>query len=573
VNVRRAAATALWVFAALPPLAALGWALAYAIHAPEAAAWSSLWGEETGFRGTLDRIYAFEEGVPRLLFFRLACTGLLRIPGNDFGRFTWAGWILATAAFLAVTWLILRPGRRGDGWFRAAGVGLLGLWVFSPGFGATWILGERFRVFAPAVCFVFAVFLLTGERAGRLRFLTALLLAQVALFVDRSGLLVWIALIPLIPAFARHRSRPRAGLLTAVWCLVGNVSTAVCYPPPPAADAGGGLVHRLVTDPRDAIFRLLEAGASALPDAWPDTRLDQAGLGAALIALTLACLVLLLRRGRDREVLSRAAPWLSCILFGVGQTAILADRVIAGDLPRELSREFGWALVFFPAGLVGLGSVVAGRRLRAVSIGIGAIVGVILLLDWGSGITTLRARHATLLQGEAELVLYPVSNRTIMPRRGPPIPTPEAYRELRRAGFLRRSPPIESLAIAELPLASRMGSRDVGHLDSVETRSDGATVARGRMTWDGSGRGPDLVLLTQSTADGLETIFKIVRPVIRARSRTASWTEELMVAGIQPGDEIRAYGYAHLARRVIPLVGRFRRQKDERFVRVEESGP
>jgi hypothetical protein len=211
--------------------------------------------------------------------------------------------------------------------------------------------------------------------------------------------------------------------------------------------------------------------------------------------------------------------------------------------------------------------------MRGVFIGIGAIAGVILLLDWGSGIARLKARHATLLQGEAQLVLYPVSNHTVMPRRGPPIPDPEAHRELLRAGFLRRSPPIESLAISELPLATRNPSPDVGELDSIETRSGGVTVARGRTTWDGSGRGPDLVLLTRCTADGLETIFKIARPEIRFRSRTARWTEELVMMGFHPGDEIRAYGYVHLARRVIPLVGRFRLQEDGHFVRVEEGGP
>jgi len=566
------ATAGLWTVAALPPLAALAWTLSCAVHAPEAATGSSLWDEKAGLRLTLDRMLDFEEGAPRLFLFRLAHVGLLRLPGSDFGRYTWAGWVLATAVWVAVAWLILRSLRLRDSRPGAAGIALLGLWMFSPGFGATWILGERFRVFAPAACFVLGVVLLTGERGGRLRFVAAAVLAQVAMFVDRSGVLVWIALIPVILVFARRRSRTTSGLAVAVWCVIGNVSTAICYPAPASRAGNSGLVHLLVTDPRDAMNHLLGCGADALPDAWPGTRLDQAALGALLIAALLACAGLRLRRGNHREVGARVAPWWAFVLFGAGQAVVLADRVVSGDLPRELAREFGWPLVFLPAGLIGLGSVLTARRLRVARVVTGVILGIALLLDWGAGFAKLDIRHATLVQGEARLVFPAVSGRSILPRDGPPAPDPGASAALRHAGFLRRPRPVRSLALAELPLAPAGSPGGTGRLDAVEIRSDVGAVARGHVTWNGSGRGPDLVLLTRRTDDRPETIIKIACPVLRARSRSAPWSEAFSAAGWHPGDEIRAYGFAYLKRRVSPLDGRFRLEEDGRFRRVEGSG-
>jgi len=423
---------------------------------------------------------------------------------------------------------------------------LVTLVCFSPAFGANWLLGARFRFVLPGACMALGVWLMTGGSRGfRWRLLVAAVLAQLALFSERTGVLVWIALAPLVFVEARRRQVARPVVPLILWCLAGNIGTALCFDESASYAMGKGVVGLLFELPHATLEFALRAAGSGVPNMVAGTTVDEVVVGGLL----LVAFVVLASAAVRRRVIPAAMPWLALALFGLGQVVLLCEYYATSSLTPELLRELTWACVFLPVGLAGVFSCVVAHISRRVAVILLSPLLVVALVDWGRGLGQLDLVGRLLRQCEASLVFSDVGEQVL-----PEFPRPSVVRrtevvELRDANRLRRPRAVSHLGVGQFTLAPRGGAN--GELTAVARNAASGWVERGRLI-------PDLVLLTRRRAGGDEQIFRIAAPVPLAGhdrwSWVAAWPANIEFA---PGERVRAYGFDVAWRRVFVLRGEF----------------
>jgi hypothetical protein len=540
---------ALRLVAVAPAVVALLWILEWASSAPEPIAWRSQLGD-----GPL--CFAWRQvteftGEPNFLVFRLLHSSLLAVPGLDFPHLPLTTWAIAAA-----TCLLLRrqlhstAAARTPAWLAPAVLGYATLWCFSPAFGANWLLGERLRLFLPALCCLLAVWLLAARAAGRWRILTAAVLAQAALFSERTGFLVWIALVPLLWTEATRRHDPRRLFDCAWWCLLGNASTWIALDErPPTTAAHTGLVGDLLVHPGTTLAHLVRTVGRSLPDLFAGPDLDELVLGAALVAALVTLLVRLYSVRYDGERLHQAMPWVSLALFGIGHALVVGEFYNPPPLTPMLMREVLWGSWLLPIGLVGLGLVTmtrSARRLLALAV---PVLGLLCIQDWQRGFGHLALEHQLLRQGEALSVFVPAANSELP--EGAPLPLPPGeVVALRERGKLRRLAATTGMDLAQLDLEPQPGH---GALESATT-----TAALGRVG-DQDGFVADLVLVVRAGASHAQSGQRIVRIAVPAPSTSREprpWSAELgELEAFTAGDTLQAFVFDGRGRRVRPLAG------------------
>lgn len=388
-------------------LAALWWSLA-TLPALTVFVWSSFaarWPEPTADR------FALRESVAdwrwdtlleatasaRHVVAEALQQAALEIPGATIASVSWLSAMAALLLALAIGALLRRAFDLRGGAGQAT-VLVAGLLVASPAFGLVWLRSERLGLVLAPLSFVVALGWLARLERAPLRLLGAILLAGLAPFCHTDGLFAGFALLPALVAMAARAGSRRI----AAW-VGGGLVVAVAagwYSIEPMAargvSAGSGLLA--IAPFGDFVRDLCVHTGEAWLDLLPDSDLDALVLGAAS---WLVPLLLLFVGDRSQAARWRAAPWWSCVWFGL---AIVLWNVLRYDAEPPVGRwrEALFGTFLLPVGLCGVLACRFGPG--ALRIGFGVVV-VLAVQDWFAGLEDLRIARAIVRQQEAVLAL------------------------------------------------------------------------------------------------------------------------------------------------------------------------
>jgi hypothetical protein len=510
-----------WPIALLPVMAAFVWS-SFASRLPESEEARRALGEAT-MRWHFAEITALQS-EPAHLLARAVHIAALQVPGSSF----W--WAAAANALLALllAFVFAAVARRAlglDGVAHAVAIGLGGLLVCSPAFGADWLHGERVGLFLVPLLLLWATWLLLGTGRFAARALVALLPAIAAPFCHTNGLLVFVALAPaLVDAAQRAGSSRRMGwVITLLVC--GNLAAiGSMWFAPSLALGEQGLVGRLMAAPTDTLLLLLRTTGTAWLDPLHDASWDETALGAASWLLPLV----LWRLGdRSDAARRRAAPWWGCVWFGLSLFVLATERhgaSLVGGMVRE--QTFGAFLL--PVGCFG----VLAARCGAALIPFGA--GVLMVLaaqDFYRGIEDLRLARMQVERAEVLVQLPEAYGGTLAQSR-------DRLEALREVGWVPATGTAFGDGLRSVDKAAK--EPDLGGVIGGDARSVHGIV---RSSLTGDSVQCVVVTAAGSTAQGGgEQVLGVVLPEYAGMGRNTPW----VVAFAEPlaeGTRVRISGY------------------------------
>lgn len=547
---------------AVPLLLCLAWVFWWSLACPEPAGWRA-WRDDDELLFFLRQIQDADDH-PRLFLFRHLYVQLVHAPGIGFAHLSLVTWGLAVAIVLLFANLVRRHVAP-EGPRLLAGLApiLLAAWIFSPGFGTNWLVGGRFGLLLPPLTLLVGVHLLTGTRWLGGRVFLAGLLALAAIFVDRSGLYVWIALTPLVftaGSDAPHElPRSRRGARLALWCVLGNLASLAAFVSPWAKE--GSLPPSDLTPLFRGADRVLDFLGFALrsfslgvPRLDPGASGEGVLLGVILLWGGAAGAILLFARRREGETLRRALPWFALALFGLGQGLVVIDtwyHTFGGPRPSGAElRELIPGSVFLPVGLLGIAAVLFAKSARPW-LRLGVVVALALLvLDWTRGWDHLRVQRGRILQSAGAVVLAETDAEMAAEDEVPWLVHGRILGIVVEREILGPFAPLPEPSLAAIPVAE---GGSIGELLSVTAERVRGAV---RAAW--SETPYSLVLVTARPEGGEETIVRIVAPSLDAGGTlfpwSCGWGEEHAPA---PGTVIRAWAFDADGGRRRPLTGSF----------------
>jgi len=499
--------------------------LTWAIGSPE----PDLWRQELGLDSlwlSWSQAEARTEGPARLVF-RGAYAWLLHqgLPYDSFGWLTLGSALLAF--LLLARWIHTCIAGRLGPTIRAAILLVLCAAMFSPSFGANWLLVERFRMFVPMACLAAGGLLLRPGRWQLLRFVAALLIAQIALLTEVRGHWVWVALLPCCAAID---TGPRRTAYLAGWIIAGNAGALACEFNMAAAapSEASWIVTAIFAAPWNYLLDVVATLGRSLPDLLHGTASDEFAFGAALLLLFVLASNLAWRR---RGVAT--AAWWAMAAFGLGAAVTSAAQTQGLDIDRVVRHELEWSVLALPIGLGGLLAELGGDRSRQW---LRALLPAILVLqaqDWQRGFTDLSWRHCELHAYEARLALYGVAG--LEPEKIGPSPFAEDFhlKEAQKRKLLAIPKPIDDLnsrlqaAAAAQPLPTSGEILD----------ADGRTI---------SGSAADLAALIWIAQDSKDHGWQLLQATPLERNEADnlySWVVKLDKASV-PADTSRLAAFA-----------------------------
>jgi len=535
-----------WPIALLPALAAFVWT-SFASRLPESAAARRALGEVT-MRWDFAELADLRQ-EPAHLLARALHLAALHVPGSSFW---WAASVNAVLALLIV-FAFVAVARRTfalAGMAQAFALGLAGLLVGSPAFGADWLYGERTGLFLVPLLLLWSLVLLLGAGGFTWRALLVLLLTVAAPFCHTNGLLVFVALAPaLLEAARRAGSTRRVGWMLAL-LICGNLAAVATMTPAGGLALGDtGLLGRLVAAPADTLLHLLRTTGSAWLDPVPTATWDELALGAFAWSLPL----LFWRLGdRSDEARRQAAPWWGCVWFGLSLFVLAAERHGA-DLTGAALRELTFGAFLLPIGCFGVLAARCGAGMAPVGAG---VLLVLAAQDWPHGIEDLRLARMQVERTAMNLQLSRVGGAT--PANGH-----EELQILQARGWAAATDGLFDAAhrAATAPPAEHLG----GVLDGD------ATSVRGLVRSSLTGDNVQCVVATVagSTVDGGgEKVLGKVLPDYVGQGRNVPWTIA-WDAPLADGTRVRVVGYC-LRRGTFVALTEVRVVKDGKL--VPESG-
>ncbi len=510
-----------WPIALLPALAAFVWT-SFASRLPESEVARRALGEMS-MRWHFGEILSMQ-AEPAHLLARAVHIAALQVPGSTF----W--WAAAANAVLAllVVFALAAVARRAFGLAGGAQpfvLALAGLLVCSPAFGVDWLRGERVGLFLVPLLLLWASWLLLGTGRFTGRALLALALASLAPFCHTNGLLVFVALAPpLLAAARRAGSGRRMGWIVAL-LLCGNLAAIASMMSAGSLALGDtGLLGRLLAAPTDALLHLLRTTGSAWLDPLPAANWDEPGLGAFAWALPL---LLWWAGDRSEAARQKAAPWWSCVWFGLSLFVIAAERH-GTSLSAGTLRELTFGAFLLPVGCLGVLAARFGAGLVPVA------AGALLLLsaqDWHRGIEDLRLARAAV-EHEEMVARLPVANG------GKPLFGPELLQALYERGWMPRLEEPFVAVLHSIPVAPAMptaggvlGGDDKSVHGLVRSSLSRDNVACVVVTLAGS-----------AEAGGGEQMLGLTLPDAAGHGRDVPWAVTFDQA-LAEGAELRVTGY------------------------------
>jgi hypothetical protein len=430
--------------------------------------------------------------------------------------------------------------------------------IFSPAQHELWLLASGAPSFVPALCLVWAMCVLTGDRSVPAKFWLCLAFTVIASFTLANGLLLWGLTFPAFFAMNPRRRDLR-------WFFLWWVACGIC-----AAAYFAGFKHRpdlpAFAPPKPlseylhyvAVF--LGSGLARSGNSKPLAA--STIVGAIALAGYLAALGYSLFRWRDRAYCARAVPWLAVASFSVGSACLAALGRIEWGVAQALESRYVTFSLYCTVGLVVLAAIFLkhfvatfrgnGARVGA-QIGLGilgvAYVAVLATCAFAS-IPFFKWRSATARMGYGGVLFSQVldTSRAIQAGNFPrPFEVQQRANALDRLRMLR-TPLIRTTRISEMR-RSDLNDESAGWLDAFQVH-DGTGSASG---WAALPRRPaDCVVLAYQDGAGEWIAFAVssvlvARPDVTAKLGNreflwSGWRAEFPVAGLPRGAQISAWG-------------------------------
>lgn len=443
---------------------------------PEPDSWRDLLGLDSLWL-SWSQAEAKSEGPAHLAFRGLYALLL------DLGlRYHSLGWVVfgssALAFVLLARWVKVTIADRIGPVTRALLLLVICAAMFSPAYGANWLLVERFRIFVPLACLAAGGLLLRRGRYLVCRYFAAMMLAQVALLTDVRGLWVWVALLPCCWAIAEG-SRRWACL--ALWVVVGNVGSLACEFGfgSSAASEGSWVIRAISIDSWGYLADVAATLGRCLSDTWPGELDKQHVVGGAFIVLLVVTSIMAWRR-----IDASVGVWWALALFGFGAALTSSAQVFGLNIEVVARREIEWSVLAFPIGIVGLLAEIVGHRFVGCFRIILACLVVLLVFGWRQGVVDLTWRRAQLREYEARLVFYEVANLSTDQVGLSPYKKGLQLRRAQDRGLLRCANVIEGLDGKLQEAASELAVAADGEIRDVSGRSIAGVVANSaEMVW------------------------------------------------------------------------------------------
>jgi hypothetical protein len=292
------------------------------------------------------------------------------------------------------------------------------------------------------------------------------------------------------------------------------------------------------SQPADTMFALFAATGHAWLDLLPATSLDDQVIGGACWLLPI---LLLWSGNRSTEARATAAPWWSCVVFGLLIVVVNGVRYELNP-PVGSLREATFGAFLLPIGLVGLLAARFGSTVLTVSVGAFAVLAV---QDWHAGLETLRLAQMRTQQVEAAMIV-PIaagSGSSVSVRD-----TAEFKLLLERKWVPQSEPMPESDVLLQFatPATDVMGRI---------TSGDAQTV-RGVLRSSLRGVTAQWIALVAKVGEDAPRVVGYARPRFDGQGRNTEWQMKLAEA-LPDGAQVRALGLLVEERIFVPLGASF----------------
>ena len=457
----------------------------------------------------------------RIFFPRLVMYGLARITHWNIRGEMLVIWLLAVACacnywqLTRVTgWTDSRLGR----WLL---VGLC-LFLFTPLQYETWLMGIQVVFLLPLVC-LSACFWLSQDSRPAIGFISTALLSTVATFCVASGQLCWLLTFPLLLFRGGEIAWRRQKGWWIGWLSIyaGNLLLYFTNYKKPSYHPN---TLEFAIRPFDAVqYALAYLGSDFGFGTVFSTTAIAALAGALLLLLFAVCASYLIWQRHDRELISRALPWLMPPCFSLANAALTTLGRLGFGVGQALSSRYITFAVLLPMGLCFLvpliylhsrdhagtpqGKIIVGMALTSI------VTFLAMLHTFGSIISVegWKELERTRLIGKT-LVLFIniVDERAALGSYVHAIvdPLKERANLLDRLGYLR-PPLVRSNRVREIADASSPGSAEFGEIEQKGTAENGQWGMSGWAILPESGRSADGILITYDDPKGDPVIFEL----------------------------------------------------------------
>lgn len=435
---------------------------------------------------------------------------------------------------------------------------LIVLQLFSPVQHELWLLASGFPSFIPALCIVSGLLVALSELTVPKKFTLCAVLALFSSLTLSNGLLTWGLTFPVALLIGRIRGwRPWIGwfALCAVCSFfyfhdfTSRADLPLFAPPKPALDY---------------LQYLLAFLGSALGRAGNgDPLAASIGVGAVALLAYLSAFVYAFVHRRDRDLMSRVAPWFALGFYSIACGALAALGRIAWGVSQALeSRYVAFSLYLLVAVIALVGLIARHLRERTQTHAAGvAVLGFVVLLAAvyltlhvrcaTASLEMFRIRSANTRLGYGAVLFSPVlDTSSILEKVSYPRPSfVRKNADLLDQLHLLRPPLFRTTDISQLRTAKADGAVALGWFDSTKSQ-DGQNTAFGWAALTMKRRPADCVLLAFSEG-GTWRIFAmssavVARPDVAEqlhdeRYRWTGWHAVYPASLVPPGARVSAW--------------------------------
>ena len=435
---------------------------------------------------------------------------------------------------------------------------LIVLLLFSPVQHELWLLASGFPSFVPALCIVGGLVVALSRLTTVKKFTLCALLALFSSFTLSNGLLAWGLTFPVALLIGRIRGwRPWLGWFT----LSAVCSFFYFYGFTPQPDLPAFAPPRPVLDYLQYLLAFLGSALGRAGNGDPLT--TSIGVGVIALLAYVSALIYAFVYYRDRELLSRLAPWFALGLYSIACGILAALGRIAWGVSQALeSRYVAFSLYLLVAVIVLLGLISRHFRERTQTYAARvAVLSAIVLL--GAVYLTLhvrcataslemfRIRSANTRLGYGAVIFSPVlETSSILEKVSYPRPNfVRKNADLLDQLHLLRPPLIRTTDISQLRTGKADGTVASGWFDSTKAQDEQIT-ASGWAALIGKRRPADCVILAFSE-EGTWRIFAmssavVARPDVAeklhdSRYRWTGWHAVYPANIVPPGARVSAW--------------------------------
>lgn len=398
---------------------------------------------------------------------------------------------------------------------------LIVLLLFSPVQHELWLLASGFPSFVPALCIVTGLVVALSELSVPKKFVLCALLALFSSFTLSNGLLAWGLTFPVALLIGRIRGwRPWIGwfALCAVcsffyfYGLTPRADLPAFGPPKPALD----YLQYLLAFLGNALGR---AGNG-------DPLTTSIGVGAVALLIYLGAIIYAFVHRRDRDLLSRLAPWFALGLYSIACGVLAALGRIAWGVAQALESRYVAFSLYLLVAIIALGGLIArhfrertqSARARVAVLSALVLLGAIYLTFHircaTASLEMFQIRSAHTRLGYGAVLFSPVLDTSSILEKVS-YPRPNFVRknaDLLDHLHLLRPPLFRTTDISRLRTGKADGIVASGWFDSTKSQDEQVT-ASGWAALTGKKRPADCVVLAFSEANTWR-IFAISSAVV-----------------------------------------------------------